>query len=125
MVLVVALHNLPKPCADLTRTMMLPGWRLTADIVTSKFSPDLADVEQRQSTPPCEMKQYCNIPNVRLILEMVNVSKAASLMGKKSAQAREKKWGKKEFVRRMQEWGKLGGRPKGTGEEQGRSRRTT
>jgi hypothetical protein len=29
----------------------------------------------------------------------------------KSAEARRKKWGKKEFVRQMQEWGKLGGRP--------------
>lgn len=45
---------------------------------------------------------------------MKDVSKAASLMGKKSAQARAKKWGKKEFVHRMQEWGKLGGRPKGS-----------
>ena len=36
-------------------------------------------------------------------------------MGRKSAQARIKKWGKKEFVRRMQEWGKRGGRPKGGG----------
>ena len=48
---------------------------------------------------------------------MTNISKAASLMGKKSAQAREKKWGKKEFARRMQEWGKLGGRPKGSGKK--------
>lgn len=45
---------------------------------------------------------------------MTDVSKAASLMGRKSASARIKKWGKKEFVRRMQEWGKLGGRPKGS-----------
>ena len=35
-------------------------------------------------------------------------------MGRKSAQARIEKWGKKEFVRRMQEWGKRGGRPKGS-----------
>lgn len=46
-----------------------------------------------------------------------DVSIAASLMGRKSAQARIEKWGKKEFVRRMQEWGKLGGRPKGSGRE--------
>jgi len=46
---------------------------------------------------------------------MTDVSKAASLMGCKSAKARAAKWGKKEFVRRMQEWGKLGGRPKGSG----------
>ena len=42
---------------------------------------------------------------------MTEVSKAASLMGRKSAQARKKKWGEKEFVSRMREWGKLGGRP--------------
>ena len=44
---------------------------------------------------------------------MTDVGKAASLMGRKSAQARIEKWGKKEFVRKMREWGKLGGRPKG------------
>ena len=43
------------------------------------------------------------------------MSKAATLMGRKSAQARAKKWGKREFIRKMQEWGKLGGRPKGSG----------
>jgi hypothetical protein len=41
----------------------------------------------------------------------MDLNKAASLMGRKSAKVREEKWGKKEFVRRMQEWGKLGGRP--------------
>jgi hypothetical protein len=46
---------------------------------------------------------------------MTDVSKAASLMGRRSAEARIKKWGQKEFVRRMQEWGKRGGRPKGSG----------
>jgi hypothetical protein len=50
---------------------------------------------------------------------MKKVSKAASIMGRKSAQARIKKWGKKEFVRRMQEWGRLGGRPKGSGKKKG------
>jgi hypothetical protein len=45
---------------------------------------------------------------------MTDVSKAASLMGRKSAEARAAKWGKKEFVRRMRVWGKLGGRPKGS-----------
>jgi len=50
---------------------------------------------------------------------MTNVSKAASLLGRKSAEARRKQWGKKEFVRRMQEWGKLGGRPKGSGKTKG------
>ena len=48
---------------------------------------------------------------------MTDLNKAASLMGRKSAEARRKKWGKKEFVRRMQEWGKLGGRPKGSGKK--------
>ena len=43
------------------------------------------------------------------------INKAASLMGNRSAEARAKKWGQKEFVKRMQEWGKLGGRPKGSG----------
>jgi hypothetical protein len=46
---------------------------------------------------------------------MTKVSKAASVMGRKSAKVRQEKWGKKEFVRKMQEWGKLGGRPKGSG----------
>jgi len=43
-----------------------------------------------------------------------DASKAASLMGRRSAEARMKMWGKKEFKRRMREWGKLGGRPKGS-----------
>src|SRR5215469_8558245 len=38
---------------------------------------------------------------------MDKINKAASLMGRKSAEARKKKWGKKEFVRKMQEWGKV------------------
>jgi len=58
---------------------------------------------------------YCNTL-------MTNVSKAASLMGQKSVKVRQKKWGKKEFVRKMQEWGKLGGRPKGTGRTKPKSR---
>ena len=41
-----------------------------------------------------------------------SVNQAASLLGKRSAEVRQEKWGKKEFVKRMQEWGKLGGRPK-------------
>jgi hypothetical protein len=48
---------------------------------------------------------------------VADISKAASLMGQKSAEARRKKWGKKEFVRRMREWGKKGGRPKGSGKK--------
>jgi hypothetical protein len=46
---------------------------------------------------------------------MTDVSKAASLMGRRSAESRIKMWGKAEFERRMREWGKLGGRPKGSG----------
>ena len=42
----------------------------------------------------------------------MDVNQAARLMGRKSVEARKKKWGKKEFVRKMQEWGKLGGRPR-------------
>jgi hypothetical protein len=38
-------------------------------------------------------------------------------MGRRSAEARIKKWGKQEFARRMREWGKLGGRPKGSGKK--------
>ncbi len=48
-----------------------------------------------------------------------DASSAASLMGKRSAEARMKKWGKAEFKRRMREWGKLGGRPKGSGKKKG------
>lgn len=48
-----------------------------------------------------------------------DASSAASLMGKRSAEARAKKWGKAEFNRRMREWGKLGGRPKGSGKKKG------
>jgi hypothetical protein len=51
---------------------------------------------------------------------MSRVSKPASLMGRKSAEARAKKWGKQEFVRKMREWGRLGGRPKGSGKKQPR-----
>jgi len=44
-------------------------------------------------------------------------TKAASILGKRSAEVRQKKWGKREFVKRMREWGKLGGRPKGGGKK--------
>jgi len=46
---------------------------------------------------------------------MKKIGEAASLMGQRSAEALIKKWGKKQFVRRMQEWGKLGGRPRKDG----------
>lgn len=38
-------------------------------------------------------------------------SEAAQELARKSVAARRKKWGKKEFTRKMREWGKLGGRP--------------
>ena len=41
-------------------------------------------------------------------------SKAASLMAKRSVEARREAWGEKEFLRLMREYGKLGGRPKGS-----------
>ena len=45
---------------------------------------------------------------------------AASILGRRSAEARIRKWGKKGFVEKMREWGKLGGRPKGSGKKKGR-----
>jgi hypothetical protein len=45
---------------------------------------------------------------------MTTVSYAASLMGRRSVEARIKRWGKREFVVKMREWGKLGGRPRGS-----------
>lgn len=50
---------------------------------------------------------------------MAKINKAASLLGKRSAEARKQKWGKEEFKKRMREWGKLGGRPKGSGKKKG------
>lgn len=43
---------------------------------------------------------------------------AASLLGKRSAYARRKKWGEAEFKRRIRAWGKLGGRPRGSGKKE-------
>ena len=40
------------------------------------------------------------------------ISEVMGLLGKRSAEARQKKWGKREFMKRMREYGKLGGRPK-------------
>jgi len=42
------------------------------------------------------------------------IKEVMSHMGQRSAEAREKQWGKREFKKRMREWGKLGGRPKKT-----------
>ena len=53
---------------------------------------------------------------------MTEVSKAASLLGRKSAKVRQEKWGKQEFIRKMQEWGKRGGRPKGSGKKTDKAR---
>ena len=53
---------------------------------------------------------------------MTIINKAASLLGRKSAEVRKKKWGKQEFLRKMQEWGKLGGRPKGSGKTKQRAK---
>jgi hypothetical protein len=46
-----------------------------------------------------------------------DVNEAASALGKRSAEARKKAWGAREFKKRMKEWGKLGGRPKKTDKE--------
>lgn len=43
------------------------------------------------------------------------ISNAARLLGKRSAQARIEKWGRKEFIRKMREWGARGGRPRKKG----------
>jgi hypothetical protein len=48
---------------------------------------------------------------------MTQISNAASMMGRRSAEARKREWGKREFVAKMREWGKLGGRPKGSGKK--------
>jgi hypothetical protein len=54
---------------------------------------------------------------------MEPVSRAASLMGKRSVEARVKAWGQREFVKRMREWGKRGGRPKGSGKRRAKKGR--
>ena len=38
-------------------------------------------------------------------------NKAAQSLAKLSVAARQRKWGKKGFTKKMQQWGKLGGRP--------------
>lgn len=49
--------------------------------------------------------------NLEKLNPKLAVSTAASLMGRRSAEARLEKWGRKEFLRRMRAYGKLGGRP--------------
>lgn len=44
--------------------------------------------------------------------QQTKASEAARMLAHRSVKARRKRWGKKEFARRMREWGKLGGRPK-------------
>jgi hypothetical protein len=44
-------------------------------------------------------------------------SKAASVLGRRSAEVRAETWGRQEFLKRMRAWGKLGGRPKGSGKK--------
>jgi hypothetical protein len=50
------------------------------------------------------------------------IKEVMSLMGQRSAEARQKAWGKREFKKRMKEWGKLGGRPKKTESKQGKEK---
>lgn len=45
--------------------------------------------------------------------QSTEAQKAASLLGRRSAKARIRKWGKAQFLRKMRAWGKTGGRPKG------------
>jgi hypothetical protein len=43
---------------------------------------------------------------------MTKASEAARELARRSIAARQLKWGKEGFRRRMQVWGKLGGRPR-------------
>ena len=54
---------------------------------------------------------------------MESMNEAASLLGQRSAEARRKKWGKRDFVKKMREWGKLGGRPKGSGTKKAKGKK--
>lgn len=63
-----------------------------------------------------------NLPLGYTEVRMTTIANAASLMGHRSAQARIRKWGRQEFIRRMRTWGKLGGRPKGSGKKKGGAR---
>jgi hypothetical protein len=68
------------------RSIAHSGIRIITDIVTKKRE-DKQDIDSK-------------------------ISEGMSLMGKRSAAAREKAWGKAEFKKRMREYGKRGGRPK-------------
>jgi len=52
-----------------------------------------------------------------------SVNQAASLLGKRSAEARKKAWGAKEFKKKMQDWGRLGGRPKKADNKKGKDQK--
>src|SRR5215469_11307804 len=56
MVLVVALHNLPKPCTDFTRAMMLPLFKLCLDEIELRDHPHL-----RRSAPNVKGSAACEI----------------------------------------------------------------
>lgn len=49
---------------------------------------------------------------------MADVSRAASLMGRRSVEVRIRKWGRRAFIAKMRKWGKKGGRPPKKGDKQ-------
>lgn len=49
---------------------------------------------------------------------MPRLNRAASMMGRRSAEVRIKKWGRRDFIRKLRKWGKLGGRPKASGKKE-------
>jgi len=51
-----------------------------------------------------------------------DATSAARLMAELSVEARKKKWGTKEFLRKMRQWGRQGGRPKSSGKKKGGAR---
>jgi hypothetical protein len=51
------------------------------------------------------------------VANMTDVSGAASTVGRRSVEVRIKKWGRRDFVRKLRQWGKLGGRSNGSGKK--------
>jgi hypothetical protein len=104
-----AMFHLPTWHPELRPSAGGPGCARRSLRPASRLSP-----ECNAAFPPVKLSQTDLAYNLPLgyDLSVTNISKAASLLGRKSAEARAKKWGKKEFVRRMQEWGRLGGRPR-------------
>jgi len=100
----------PKPCHN-------HGNRRRPDLIDPFSAPSHYDQENNAWLVLKEIivKIY---PNDRFIIRNMkdkpnrSVNQAASLLGKRSAAARKKAWGAKEFKKRMKEYGKLGGRPK-------------